>query len=119
MLLAFKKAEKGWGASGGAGMAGGAGKGEGDMYLCDVLLPCAPSKSITTATGQEIAVGDGSFQPPREGEKVEYQTVQVPHVLLKDLSSVRIHIPQVGVRAGAREVRGGQTPRSSILNPQV
>lgn len=97
VLLSFKKSErdKGFGDTGGAV----AGKSEGDVYMCDVLLPCAASKSVTTATGQQIAVADAfsssssSFQPPREGEKSEFQTVQVPHVLLKSLSSVRIHIP--------------------------
>jgi hypothetical protein len=41
-------------------------------------------------TGQEISVGEGSFQPPRDGEKSEFQTVQVPHALLKELSSVLV-----------------------------
>ena len=75
-----------------------------DMYLCDVLLPCAASKSVTTASGQQIAVGEATFQPPREGEKIEFQAVQVPHELLKELSSVRIHIPQ--------DVRSGEARRS-------
>ena len=88
VLLSFKKAEKGWGEAKAA-------KSDAEVYMCDVLLPCAPSKSVTTATGQEIAVGEGTFQPPREGEKIEFQVVQVPHGIIKELSSVRIHIPQV------------------------
>jgi len=34
-----------------------AAKGDAEQYICDILLPCAPSKSVTTSTGQEISVG--------------------------------------------------------------
>ena len=38
VLLSFKKSEKGFGGS----APGKDGKGDGDAYICDVLLPCAP-----------------------------------------------------------------------------
>jgi len=101
VLLSFKKSEKGFGGKQAA-------KGDAEHYICDILLPCAPSKSVTTSTGQEISVGDSTFQPPREGEKKEFQTVQVPHVLLKQLSSVRIHIPQ-DLRSGEARRGVGKT----------
>ncbi len=66
-----------------------------DTYTLDVVLPCAATAAITTASGQIVEVGEKVYAPPTPGGRSELHVVSMPLEMLSGFSAVVVKPPQV------------------------
>ena len=97
-----------------------AGGERGGAYLLDVVLPCAAAKSIDTASGQRIEVGErgvSTFVPPREGERSEMQARPAPQPAAPRRAAPRRAAPRGHGCGPAGRCRG--TERAALASVSV